>query len=144
MTNVRSGSFIKPIISRDKGIIQRQKTHVDSNIGIYVIEVPDLKRAYVGQSKNVSSRIRQHKYALNGGQYHKQTSGLQRMQDDFNSLGSSSFKFFQICECDPSDLFEQETYYCKQYSKDGYEMYNTYINTEMYGVNCPKEFVDVI
>ena len=102
-----------------------------------------LKRVYIGQSKNVPSRIRNHKMNLRNGNYEGKTKGLDNMQLDWN-CNKDDFRFSQICSCKERDLLEEETYWLKKYLDEGWEVYNHFVNTSVTGLICPDEFKSVI
>lgn len=122
----------------------RQRIIWDSQIGIYRIVNEEKKTVYVGQSKNVPVRIRSHKSALKNNAYSFKGDKLKALQDDYNKFGIGSFVFEQIFECDPDDLLEWETYYCKLHAEEGYTLYNYFINTDIGGLMCPAEFKEII
>lgn len=115
----------------------------DSNRGIYAIVCDELKRAYVGKSKNIPSRIRNHKSVLRARTY--RGGKMWQLQEDWDRLGEGAFVFKQLCECgDGVNLYEQETIYCKEFLDEGYDMYNVFVNTELSMVNCPEKYADII
>lgn len=122
----------------------KRRVYLDCHIGIYRIVNEGLKTVYIGQSINVPTRIRQHKHMLKGGLYGTKGDKMKALQDDYNRFGLEAFKFEQIHACEPDDLLEWETYYCKLYHDEGYALYNHFINTEMTGIFCPDAFKPTI
>jgi hypothetical protein len=115
----------------------------DSNIGIYIIVNESIQKAYVGQSKNIPTRLRNHRGNLKNNIYSKK-GNLKAFQDDADKYGIESFKFLQICSCEEHELYYWETHYCKEYFDKGYTLYNHFMNTEITGLLCPDEFKDII
>ena len=62
---------------------------------IYGIRNKKTKRIYIGRSKNVEERIRNHLYALRNGKHSNEL-----MQKDFDAYGEKSFEFVEICDAD--------------------------------------------
>jgi len=120
------------------------KIHYDSSIGIYHIKCVPLDRYYVGQSKNVPSRIRNHKMNLKNGTYGGKNKGLSQMQQDYDAMPEGSFVFAQICSCEEDDLYEMETFWAKSYVNNGFEVYNYFLNTEVTGLVCPDAFREIV
>lgn len=112
-------------------------------MGIYAIICEVKKRIYIGQSKNVSVRLRNHLYTLKKNEY--ANGKIFQMQDDFNQLGENSFVFIKICDIDDKkQLFDKETEIIKEYVDKGYLPYNTFINTETTGMFCPVKFKPLV
>lgn len=90
------------------------------NAGIYIIENKIAKRAYIGQSVNVETRLAQHFNALRN---HNHQSG--KMQSDFDAGAK-----LEDLYCQHLDGAEWAMTICEQLWIDfmravGYEMYNT-------------------
>ena len=66
-------------------------------------------KSYVGQSKNISRRWKQHRWELNGG-YHA-NKGL---QDDWNAYGEDNFEFKVIQKCNKENLDDLEIIHIKE------------------------------
>ncbi len=78
------------------------------NSGIYQILNTRTGRVYIGSSKNVSKRFREHLKALQNGK-HINT----HLQSSFNKHGEDAFEF-KVIEY-TTDLFEREAYYIAEY-----------------------------
>lgn len=63
--------------------------------GVYKITCTANGNYYIGVSKNIHSRWRQHKTALNKGKHHSP-----KMQMDWNTFGDTSFSFEIVRECE--------------------------------------------
>ena len=62
---------------------------------IYGIRNKKTKRIYIGRSKNVEERIRNHLYAVRNGKHSNEL-----MQKDFDAYGEKSFEFVEICDAE--------------------------------------------
>jgi hypothetical protein len=114
----------------------------DSHIGVYGVFCNATNSVYIGQSKNVPTRMRNHRMNLKNGVYRK--NHLWQMQSDYDKHGEESFRYLQIAQCNEEQLLSLETQYCVQYHTDGYTLYNGYIHTESTGLYCPKPFEPII
>lgn len=74
--------------------------------GIYKIENIINNKIYIGQSKNIFSRISQHRYDLNN-----KIHGNKHLQKSWNKHGKENFIFNVICECFPEELDIKEKEY---------------------------------
>lgn len=90
-------------------------------VGIYKIENIVTKDCYIGSSKNVELRWKQHKNELNRGRHHSII--LQRAWDKYTL---NNFVFLLLEECDIKVLEERENFYLIQIDP----MYNL----------CPKSY----
>ena len=63
--------------------------------GVYKITCTANGNYYIGVSKNIATRWRQHKNALNRGKHHSS-----KMQMDWNDFGDTSFSFEIVKECE--------------------------------------------
>lgn len=114
----------------------------DSEIGIYAIKCDETNSVYIGQSKNIPVRIRQHMHALKNGEY---GSRYPDWQGDYDNLGAINFRGESLHACEPDKLLYWETYYIKLYSKEGYTIYNIEHNTvDQKIIKCPSEYADLI
>ena len=86
--------------------------------GIYIIENLITGKIYVGKSKNINSRLKQHKRALNKN-YHVNAV----LQNDWNEYGENNFKFDILKYTDDNKkLLYYESYYADKYICKG--LYN--------------------
>lgn len=120
------------------------RIYYDSNIGTYCVLCRSENTVYIGQSKNVPSRIKAHKSALRKGDYANNTKGLQQMQTHYKKHGIEDFLFIQISECLEDELYEVETECIKRYIDSGYSVYNHFVNTKLEGLFCPPHLVDIV
>ena len=79
-------------------------------IGIYSITNISNNKKYIGQSVDVKSRIRNHKWALKHNKHQND-----HLQKSFNKYGENCFVFDVICECKEDELDELEKYYISYY-----------------------------
>ena len=80
-------------------------------IGIYSITNIVNGKKYVGQSVDVKSRIRNHRWALNSNRHQND-----HLQKSFNKYGKDYFVFDIICECKEDQLDELERFYIALYN----------------------------
>lgn len=87
--------------------------------GIYLIQCIVNGNAYIGQSKNLESRIKDHKYKLRKGKH--ENVHLQRA---FNKYGENYFIFVECINCNIDDLDKYEKFYIRLFSctEHGYNM----------------------
>jgi len=82
--------------------------------GIYIIENLITGKIYVGKSKNIKTRLKQHKQALNKN-YHVNMD----LQNDWNECGENNFKFDILKYTnDNKKLLYYESYYADKYSRE--------------------------
>ena len=89
--------------------------------GIYKIKNKINGKTYVGQSKNVKSRIYQHKKQLKENKHYNSY-----LQSSFNKHGFDSFEFESIERCEESSLNEREVFWIKHLDSfnSGYNLTN--------------------
>lgn len=119
-----------------------------SGYGVYAIVCEAEKYAYVGESKNVSVRIRNHKMNIMG---HTPTDSkaYTLMRDHRKKHGIEGFSFVVHTDKEfnsKSILLEAEAYLMGQYLSDGYKLYNSAIS--LFGAKdimyCPKELTPLM
>jgi len=80
---------------------------------IYKIECLINGRVYIGQTKNKTKRLQEHKRTLEKNEHH--SISLQRA---WNKYGKKNFSFEIIEECDSSNVDERERYWIKFYNSN--------------------------
>jgi hypothetical protein len=96
------------------------------NIGIYVVVCELSKRAYIGQSINVGTRLRSHKAGI---LKRLKTNSYKAMVEDYEKYGPEAFKFIQIKQIEnPEHLTDEENESMIRYMEAGYKLYNQQIN----------------
>jgi group I intron endonuclease len=104
---------IKHPITQKAFLAQKDLRSVCRNLsdrtGIYCIYTKEFT-TYIGQSKDIGTRLRNHINDLKSGR-HKNT----QMQNDWNEHGIGYFTFQQVELCDLSKLDEREFYYIQAY-----------------------------
>lgn len=142
----KAEKVLKKAIPKVKG--PKLKVIWDSDIGIYAIENESSKSVYVGQSKNVPVRIRNHRMNLRNNSYLRNSGGLTELQWHWNQSEQIKpqglFTFEQIHECEEHELYYWETYFCKKYDEEGWKVFNMFQNTEISGLMCPEQFKPII
>lgn len=103
----------------------RLKVKKDAEIGIYGIFCKETNSVYIGQSRNIAGRFKNHKSTLKAGKH-----SCSRMQSDYQIFGVDSFSFDVIFNCEEDHLLTFETQYIKEYIALGYDVYNTVIDTD--------------
>lgn len=102
----------------------RQKQLKPRNIkklcGIYAIELPELKKVYIGQSINIHNRWSQHKTVLK-----KKRCENEDFQNHWNKY-SQDFEFKIVEQCNKADLNDKEQEIANQYIADGWTLLNSY------------------
>ena len=95
-------------------------------IGIYGIKNVVTGKMYIGQSKCIENRFKDHFYDLRGGNHHSPY-----LQNAFNKYGKDVFIQGVIEECDSSLLNERENYWINYYDtyNNGYNATNVNKNT---------------
>ena len=117
------------------------KTGKGDNCGIYVIISEEIKKCYVGQSKNAPVRLRSHKLSLEKGKYKGGPQG--RMQKDYEKY-RDSFEFKQVESCSEEELYDKENEVVSRYFNDGYHMYNAFIDQKVGFVQCPEKYHGIV
>lgn len=116
----------------------RQK-YVDRFAGVYVVLCNKSSCAYVGQSKNVHTRLRSHKMAMQSTQ--AKGSVYIKMRQDLMKYGidSFSFVFHKKCDNNVEVLLKEEALAMMHYVKEGYSLYNKVISVSPESIYCPQE-----
>ena len=112
--------------------VQKVSKKAKKICGIYSIEVPSMKMAYIGQSLSIKNRWHQHKSVLKKGK-----SEIIDMQNIWNS-NKDLFEFHIIEECIPELLKQKEKEHAEDYIKRGYDLFNSY-----FIINGASIFIDV-
>ena len=84
-------------------------------IGIYKIENKENNKVYIGSSKNIENRWKQHKSLLRCGKHHSQ-----HLQYAWNRYGEDGF-IFEIIE---ENISQEELFKREQYWMDKFQSYN--------------------
>lgn len=90
-----------------------------ANSGIYLIQNSLTKQAYVGQSKNIKVRIKQHLRCLRNGNHPNK-----KLQNSWNSYTESDFKISTLQNCDIEFLTSYEIKYYEYYKTLPAGIYN--------------------
>lgn len=96
-------------------------------IGVYLITNLKSQRVYIGESIDIYQRWERHKKDLVSNQHHNQA-----LQNDYNLLGASYFKFTVLQEIDnttqilitQSRLIMLENAYIEKFKSEKYNLYN--------------------
>lgn len=79
--------------------------------GIYCIENLTTHKKYIGQSNNISYRIKQHLYELRNDKHYNSY-----LQKAWNKYGEEDFNIYVVEYCDVEILDEKERFYIAQYN----------------------------
>jgi group I intron endonuclease len=120
---------------------KRSKKLSNIKSGVYAIVCESSKSAYIGQSKSISVRLRNHKMNLKN-QTNKCES-YKRMYEDVNKFGIDSFDF-RCIELTDVNLLNKETEAMNMFMNLGYKLYNAQVNSSSSYVYCPFEIQDLI
>jgi len=82
--------------------------------GIYKITSVETGRVYIGQSKDVLGRWKEHILLLTKGKHHNKL-----LSEDYSKYGLSSFRAELIQTCSSEELLHLETIYIREYQKLG-------------------------
>jgi len=94
--------------------------------GLYAIICEANKWAYIGQSMNVGSRLRNHKMIIVHN-YKSESKVYEDIKKDKNEFGIESFSFVKIKdmpEATSTQLLDAETKMMIEYLENGYSLYN--------------------
>lgn len=97
-------------------------------IGIYKITNTENGKSYIGKSKSILNRWKQHIKELEENRHH-----TIRLQYDYNKYGVTKFEFKVLELCEEKELVKLENKYILKFFSDFGDLYNTQITNE------PKE-----
>ena len=83
--------------------------------GIYMIRCKINNKIYIGRSKNIKDRWKQHKKELRNNKHCNKN-----IQKDWNKYGQDNFEFNIIVECEEDKLNELERKYINEYKSCGF------------------------
>lgn len=86
---------------------------------VYMIKCTVNNKVYIGQTKNLESRIKNHKNRLSRDRHESE-----ELQNDYNKYGSRCFKYRLLERCNWKDALIRETYWIDYYG--GINSNNTY------------------
>lgn len=125
--------------------IKMDKAECDSEpsikCGVYCIYNDYTKSVYVGQSKNIEKRVKEHFACLKRNQYSKQYPVF---QNDYNE-SSCNFAWKILDICDTENLLKFETEWLMHYNSIGYMVYNRLLETkDITGCFIPSKYSNII
>lgn len=131
-----------------KKIYQKNNTPIitkGEDAGIYAVICNATKSAYIGQSTNMDSRMRNHKMMIIGTQ--EKCSVYIRMKKDYQQFGIESFDFIK---CYKLPFYTNENLWVKEqetmweYIEKGYTLYNIAVSLGDNVIYCPIHLKDLI
>ncbi len=84
--------------------------------GIYLMKCKKNNKIYIGQSKNIKNRMRQHFFQMKKG-----THGNEHMKRAYEKYGKEAFSFSVIEYCEPEILHEREFFWINHYDSGNSE-----------------------
>lgn len=103
-------------------------------IGIYMILNNINGHAYIGQSKNIETRIQKHIYSLTNNYHHNQ-----HLQNAWNKYGKGNFNFFILEKCNKALLDDAEIFWISFLGT-----YNNGYNLTPGGDFCPMKVPEIV
>jgi group I intron endonuclease len=79
---------------------------INKNCGIYIIKNTINSKVYIGSSKNIKSRLYDHKSLLK-----RDSHSSTHLQNSYNKYGLESFTFERLEWCEQEQLFERERWW---------------------------------
>jgi group I intron endonuclease len=93
-----------------------------NNIGIYKITCKTTGQVYIGSSKELTQRFKNHILALEQGKHSNED-----LQEAWNKYGEEAFTYQVIERCSLEDRFARERFHIKSYPKE--KLFNRTIPT---------------
>lgn len=117
MLNIKYASFFNRdgISFIDKKVIDKCNNFIYQNSGIYTIINKTNGQRYIGQSKNVKTRLWQHKSLLKNNKHKYKTGELSLLQKAWNKYGEDAFEFKIVEFCEVDELNKREQYWIDFY-----------------------------
>lgn len=127
---------LRPLREKYKNLKEVEKL---IDIGIYIVICEKAKTVYVGQSRSMGNRMRNHKMNITRSNNPK---GIYvNMQKDYKHFGPDSFDYIRYIKLDrayANDLTEVETETMWEFIEKGYRLYNRVIPGG--NLSCPAEY----
>lgn len=105
----------------------------DDKCGVYEIRNTVNNKVYIGSSKNIYDRWRQHIRLLENNSHNGK-----HFQNAWNLYGKDAFKFSILEECPPEERFKREQYYM-DLTQCYYKKYGYNTNKKAYWQDCAAE-----
>lgn len=126
---------------------KREKRERLKSAGIYVIICEAEKSAYVGQSINIESRLRSHKFTIQSKG--KTAKNYLKLKQDYRKHGIEKFEFKEYIAMPGatlSELLAKENEVMIEFARNGYLLYNSAVNATVIGesIHCPTEYRHII
>lgn len=113
-------------------------------VGVYIVLCEPAKHVYVGQSMNMSTRLRNHRWSITRNSNNKT---YVQMREHLKQYGMDEFAFTMYAECDPHQRLDKEKEVMIEFIHKGYTLYNIALNMpNNIGnmIQCPVEIQDKV
>jgi predicted GIY-YIG superfamily endonuclease len=140
LENIDKECEINNLVKKTRNKIKNQNKKVIA--GTYLILCKESNTAYVGQSVNIHSRLRQHKYQLAKETNNSMSLVYLKMKKDIEKYGSDclSFEVYEELENPTIEtLLIKETELMHKIFHKGMFLYNTYIPFSVDLLYCPED-----
>jgi len=120
-----------------------KKKGIKTVAGVYTVYCEKSNSIYIGQSINVSSRLRQHKYQLSKDCNNTKIASYDEMMKDVKLYGLDSFTFSILETVENPNitvLLQKEAETMLEFLKRGYTLYNKHVPLSNDVVFCPNRF----
>ena len=114
----------------DKNLLKQINLNIKHASGIYKISNVITGDCYIGQSKDIFTRIGQHKSLLKHNKHKYKNGDLTILQKAWNKYGSDSFCFETLENCPIEELDEREKYWIEYYQCNHAKTRNGYNTTD--------------
>lgn len=135
-------SINTPITPKSVKLYPNPKKTMGSGIYIVICEVE--KHVYVGQSRNVENRLRNHKMVISSNDEHESKAYI-KMKAHRKLHGLNAFEFIKydmIPHATTSMLLDREAEVMAEFARKGYLLYNRSIALQVMdeSIYCPIQF----
>jgi group I intron endonuclease len=105
--------------ARSQSLLVKSCSSLPASAGVYRIKNTRTSRFYIGSSKIIRSRVRDHVVALFGRTHYNSL-----LQEDFNKIGADFFEAAVIKECPNGTWHSSEAQAVESFLKSGNALYN--------------------
>ena len=115
---------------------------VEDNVsGVYLIQCNKNGKNYIGSSKNIKERWREHISCLRDKRHHSM-----KLQEDWDKFGEDQFEFHILVKTDYANAKKLEDEYIKKFKSDKFNVHMSLDNETSIGINWNNEdmFIEVV